>query len=400
MPKRKSTAVDLRSLANSQLMGYVLAPFCTTTDLASMAEACKDFQHALSMQLTMRVEWPLSAILKWPAVRFKNVQRITCLADARPLRKIEWPANLTHLTIDHGPYHLSLPDNLKHCLSLLSEHFRFYQAMGDQDLLDQAIGLLQKLQYIPLLPASLTHLTLGRNYCLEQSIGLLTNLQHLTIGRECNQPLGQLPASLTHLSLGKHFNHDLGPLPKLRSLTLGRRFNQPLGPLPGSLRRLVLGESFDEPLGQLPEGLEELHLGHSFFLPLGPLPRSLRQLTVGSSFQQAIGDYPTALTHLKVYHVGTIPLGPLPSGLTHLSIDIYNNVHPLLLPRTLTHLSLHMYKLPLGVLPEGLQELILYTHFDYIGTTVPVSLSKIQFGKQLDRWSSCEEKTYPFVGQW
>ena len=138
---------------------------------------------------------------------------------------VSFPKGLTHLKFGQSfnqgiEYPVTFPESLT--------HLKF----GD--------SFNQKIAYFP---KSLTHLKFGRSFgrSLVESLGRsfthnigmlasLKNLTHLTL-KGYNQAIGPgvLPARLTHLTLGPDFEHTLG-----------------LGVLPRSLTHLYLSNAFNE----------------------------------------------------------------------------------------------------------------------------------------------------------
>ena len=275
MPKRKYCCLNL----NSQLLGCVIAPFCTITDLSSLSCVCKELQCSFQVPLTVRNEWSLADIQNWPASRCNLVKRLLYV---RQFKLISWPVKLEHLTIDSSMFNFSFT--------------------------------------LPPLPFTLTHLSLSKLYDPENSIELLKNLKSLTAGRGFNRTMGQLPDGLLRLELGDDFDQPLGLLPSnLLELCIGNSFDQPLGILPCALKKLSIGNNYGQPLGNLPSTLTDLKIHYvSITHPLSQFPRGLLHLEV-FWHRPILGILPLGLTHLSL-HIYKWPLGILPEGLQELTI--------------------------------------------------------------------------------
>jgi hypothetical protein len=222
-------------LVDTRLAETVLAPFCTTRDLAALV-TCRGVLAAMTRVLTTRKVWDLD--------------------------------DMEHLSRER----LSLVHNLRACRPSTANFLNGFTSLVYLDL-------NIKLEHpLPVFPASLKHLKLGfhSNKPLQKNM-FPSGLTHLVFGWEFDQPLeaGVLPSGLQHLTLGNMFDQPLetGVLPSgLQHLTLGNMFNQPLktGVLPVGLRSLKFIGNFNIFECVVPASLQELQC--SLYTNVHPIP--------------------------------------------------------------------------------------------------------------------------------
>ncbi len=161
-------------------------------------------------------------------------------------------------------------------------------------------NLINSLEHIPL---SVTYLDLGCNR--------ITSLEHI-------------PLSVTDLDLGRNRITSLEHIPlSVTSLKLGRNLITSLEHIPLSVTDLHLGQSPLHSLRHIPQNLMRLYLGTTPITSLEHLPQGLKYLNLGESyFLHRLEHLPQRLIHLCLHWC---------------EID---NIHEVILPRSLTHLYL------------------------------------------------------------
>jgi hypothetical protein len=233
-----ATDMDYFTCSGSHDFIELVAMYLTVSDLGSL-EACSPHYRAACLPvLTTRLEWSWSDVRRWPA-------------DSDRLQYVRA---------------LCIPGNKPRPVA----------------------GML---------PAGLTHLTLGYRFNQPLSVGLLpAGLKYLSFGTHSRLN----PGEMAHRSV---FNRRLtvGMLPNsLTMLRFGTEYNQPLdvGVLPAGLTMLSFGVDFNQTLkaGVLPAGLEQLSfdsIRHVFGLKAaGVLPASVRTVSFGVGHTHDHLDYP------------------------------------------------------------------------------------------------------------
>ncbi len=141
----------------------------------------------------------------------------------------------------------------------------------------------------PLLPPSLTHLTLSPGF--NQHVNSLPpTLTYLKFGWWFNRPVDCLPDSLIHLQFGDFFDQSVNHLPpSLKYLQFGHYFNHTVDSLPPSLTTLIFGEWFSHPLFSLPSSLTKLMfcMDSRFNHPI-EIPPYIQEISFGKNFKQPI----------------------------------------------------------------------------------------------------------------
>src|SRR5271163_4511768 len=146
---------------------------------------------------------------------------------------------------------------------------------------------------------------------------------HLTL-QNFNLPLPILPSSLTELTLGDVFNRPVNNLPSsIFKLKFGKQFNQPIDNLPPSLHKLTLGKDFNNPVDNLPSSLSKLKFcaEGAVNYPVDHLPSQLIYLSLSSSFTHSLTNLPSSLTFLWIYPNSRPTIGKLPLALKRLLIS-------------------------------------------------------------------------------
>ena len=300
----------------------------------------------------------------------KNLTHLTLKGFNQEIGPGALPEGLTHLTL--GPYFEHnfglgvLPQSLTHLY--LSNDFA-------RDQIDNCV-----------FPPMLVHLTLV-GFTGEIKCGFLsqTNLKSLVLGSEFNKEIkkNRLPASLTHLTLGRDFNNAIILPGKLTHLSLGRNFNRPISFVNEGLTHLTFDtdSSFDQVIGEkdLPNSLTHLYFGYDYNQELkrGVLKHNLKHLEFGFSYNQNIlaNVLPSSLTHLTIGGFFNKAIAKLPVSLTHLKIDqsLQDLIFDSVVPGGVTHITVGTYNL------ERHRNKEVEKYLDKIVTTssLPVSLKKI-----------------------
>jgi hypothetical protein len=353
------------ALLHTKLATNVLAPFCSTSDLAALLATCRGFVIVLP-ELTKRGEWSLSTVENWSPKRLKYVRSL--LVDTFSVRQLPCFLGLENLDLGNFNEPIVLPAGLKK----VKFGYTFNQPVG-------------------VLPATLTHLEFG--YCFNQTVdySLPATLTHLHFGGNFNQIVRVLPSSLEHLTFGPNFNQPLAPgmLPaNLKYLRFGFDFDQPIveSVLPMKLEHLVFGYAFSHPLEEhvLPAGLQTLEFGYVFNVPLqaGVLPRGLKHLTFGLWFNQPLVFLPPDLEVLTFGRSFNQPVttGMLPNSLKKLTFgqDFDQPITANVLPNLRVLRFGTWFDKPLKYLPFGLQDLKLGRWYSK-KCVVPATLQNLKF---------------------
>ena len=310
----------------------------------------------------------------------------------------------------------------KHLFPFLLDHDMYKRSQTSKEmykmygLKEYVVNSDEKLQSIPngtthlivkqfnktieknLIPPSVLHIDFGWRFNTKLGHGVLPGgLQSVVFGNTFNQPLnvGVLPDTLQKLALGQEFReHIVFPrnlrhlklstsLNTLSSLESENRFRHNLKKLEHVTHLTIehLGEFtevVDFNLNTLPQSLTHLivdfvHDEHYDKFNLvnirGDYPTTLIDLTLGESFDApfTVSNLPDSLTHLRFGDAFDRPLTKLRDGITYLSFGKYFD-HDLsgVLPNTLKYLRLGQrfnQSLGKGVLPKGLQTLVISTKF-------------------------------------
>lgn len=277
-----------------------------------------------------------------------------------------FPATLTRLFFKFNNTIPILPQSLTHLtLSILIPY-------ADMDMMDQLCNNLpssltffkvDRLTWssngftISTLPPNLIHLHILYSRCTFRLSSLPSSLKYLSTPQWIDP---MLTLSLLHLTFANNFDSPVDHLPSsLKHLCFGRRFNQPINNLPRSLTHLTLGYSFNHPIDHLPSSLLHLEIEcGDFNHPIDRLPISLSYLSICSfKFQQPLDKLPPCLTSLSISHPNmNYPMEILP-------IQTQFNLICPVFPPTITKLSLgYGFNDPLPSLPKNLHSL-------YIGNT-------------------------------
>ncbi len=193
---------------------------------------------------------------------------------------------------------------------------------------------------IPLLPETITHLKLGRNFNRLSSewVDKIEHITHIFFGNNFNKPLDYLPNSITHIFFGYEFNQSVDFLPKyLEFIKFGSKFDKSVDLLPNNLKYIVFGNMFNQPINHLPNNIIGIKLYHYFNHPISNLPDStkylqyslyhknpiffpikLEQLFLPNNYDDSIDSLPDTITHLHLGNIFNQKINKLPINLKYI----------------------------------------------------------------------------------
>lgn len=249
----KINNASLPDLAATKLISFSWDPRVTNNKLPFLSHLNFKFLEKLELGPNYKVRLPY----------FQHLTELSC--HVRLVMTLAWvPPLLTHLTVvEDDTRHYNMVDKLPSTLTSFKIH---------------GFAITCPLD---ILPASLTHLTLGESFSLPVD--------------------NMLPPNLKKLKFRGNFDGTVDALPSnLESLKFKSGFNQTVDFLPATLRKLKFTRKFNQPVNNIPPLLTHFKFGKNFNQPIDNLPTSITHMKFGKYFRQHVSSFPTSLTHLSV----------------------------------------------------------------------------------------------------
>ena len=185
-------------------------------------------------------------------------------------------------------------------------------------------------------------------------------LRELNVANCQLQTMPLLPPTLTALTVRQNNLTGLPPLPpKLVKLDATANRLQRLPGLPPHLEYLALGGNLLTVLREVPTRLTYLDLSSNSFKRLPDLPATLRYLNLSNNLPMDLHGLPATLAGLEICHMRLLSVPALPPGLTKLSARDNDLIELCDLPPGLTHLNVSGNRLhALPALPATMSHLI------------------------------------------
>lgn len=235
------------------------------------------------------------------------------------------------------------------------------------------------------MPSYITHLTFGYSFYPEKMNDIVPpTVTHLTFGPRIRKLSIQIPSLVTHLTF-KSSDIEIAKQCILTSLKyLNINASTHLPDLP-PVEFLVCHNRYKLPVGYIPSSVKYLSLQK---LSKDIVPKSVTHLRFHDFYSYEDTSIPSWITHLIINHIRYNRLDiRIPSSVTHLRIDeiIYNN--PLIIPKSVKHISfgnsVNIY--PKEFIPSGVCEIVFGDDYNTtIRGCIPSSVKRITFGKNFN----------------
>jgi hypothetical protein len=226
----------------------------------------------------------------------------------------QYPQNIKKITFGHNMYN-QLTDNLPASVTHVTFGKNYNHPTNNlpASVTHVTFGFLYN-QLTDNLPASVTHITFGDKYD-QPTNKLPASVTHVIFGHNYNQLTNNLPASVTHVTFGWCYNQSTNNLPSLVThVTFGYNYNQPTNNLSSSITHVTFGYSYNQLTDNLPASVTHVTFGNSYDQPTNNLPKSVIQVTFGYSYNRSLDKLPTSVKEVEIcegwswrYNVITIP---------------------------------------------------------------------------------------------